>query len=268
MLKLGNLKFGLDSLNVVANGVKTSSVVTEPQLTILTTKGGFNINSTATRAIGLEAGDSIIFLNNIDKVEAAIAARTEDIMNIASENELDLDNPDHVDSIKDALTMWFVAKGYALKTKTGNPIMVTPRLSEKDKKELFDNQVDEIVANNREDLIEKFELSFDASDNEIKSHLSINDVELPKVQSYAGAKLYGNIQGVGVKLNFSDSSIWEQLKADMEDKTAMKRIYNINIANKFTTKFNNGYKMVDVVVYPLGEYTDEKSIRVKKEVTE
>lgn len=269
-MKLGNLTFGLGSLSVVASGVKTSTISTEPQLIALTTKGGFALTPAVTKAMGLVSGDNVIFINNIATVESEIAAKSEEIMAIVADNGLDLENPDDVKALTAALSKWFIAKAYPLKSKTGAPLMVTARLTDKEKQELFDSQVDDIVADNREALIEKFKLAADASDEEIKSHLSVDDVEMPKVQSYAGAKLAsnGNAQGVGLKLNFSDTCTWEQLKADMEDKTAMKRVYTVSLADKFVTKFNDGFEDVDVTVYPLGDYTDEKPIRVGKKDAE
>ena len=269
-MKLGNVSFGLGSLSVVASGVKTSTISTEPQLIALSTKGGFALTPAVTKAMGLVSGDNVIFINNIATVESEIASRSESIMQIVDENNLDLDNPEDVAALTAALSKWFIAKAYPLKSKTGAPIMVSARLTDKEKKELFDSQVDTIVAENRDALIAKFELAADSTDEEIKSHLSVDDLEMPKVQSYPGAKLAsnGNAQGVGLKLNFSDTCTWEQLKADMEDKTAMKRVYAVDLAGKFVTKFNDGYEDVDVTVYPIGDYTDEKPIRVAKKDAE
>ena len=36
----------------------------------------------------------------------------------------------------------------------------------------------------------------------------------------------------------------------------------VDIKNGETGKFNDGHKIVDVIYYPLGEYTDEKPSRV------
>ena len=94
-------------------------------------------------------------------------------MQIVDENNLDLDNPEDVAALTAALSKWFIAKAYPLKSKTGAPIMVSARLTDKEKKELFDSQVDTIVAENRDALIAKFELSADATDEEIKELESI-----------------------------------------------------------------------------------------------
>ena len=48
----------------------------------------------------------------------------------------------------------------------------------------------------------------------------------------------------------------------MKDKTTLKRVFSVDIKNGETGKFNDGHKIVDVIYYPLGEYTDEKPARV------
>lgn len=51
-MKLGNVSFGLGSLSVVASGVKTSTISTEPQLIALSTKGGFTLSSSCYKGYG------------------------------------------------------------------------------------------------------------------------------------------------------------------------------------------------------------------------
>ena len=130
-MKLGNVSFGLGSLSVVASGVKTSTISTEPQLIALSTKGGFALTPAVTKAMGLVSGDNVIFINNIATVESEIASRSESIMQIVDENNLDLDNPEDVAALTAALSKWFIAKAYPLKSKTGAPIMVSARLTDK-----------------------------------------------------------------------------------------------------------------------------------------
>ena len=269
-MKLGNVSFGLDSLNVVASGVKTSTVSNEPQLVALSTKGGFAITPAVSKALNLASGDNIMFVNNSSWAENEVAQRTDQVVAIAQENGLDLDNPVDAQAIVTALTKWFIGKAYAKKTKTGKDVMSPVRLSAEEKAELLKSQLPDIVANNREALIEQFGLASDASDEEIASHVTVDNIATPEAPAYVGAKLAsnGNAQGVGLKLNFSDTCTWEQLKANMEDKTAMKRVYAVDLAGKFVTKFNDGYEDVDVTVYPIGDYTDEKPIRVAKKDAE
>ena len=264
-MKLGNVSFGLDSLNVVASGVKTSTVSNEPQLVALSTKGGFAITPAVSKALNLASGDNIMFVNNSSWAENEVAQRTDQVVAIAQENGLDLDNPVDAQAIVTALTKWFIGKAYAKKTKTGKDVMSPVRLSAEEKAELLKSQLPDIVANNREALIEQFGLASDASDEEIASHVTV-DIATPEAPAYVGAKLAsnGNVPGVGLKLSFSDTSTWEQMKSDLEDKTAVKRVFDIDLKGRVVVKLNNGYEDVDVTLYPVGDYTDEKPVRVGK----
>ena len=259
-MKLGNVSFGLDSLNVVASGVKTSTVSNEPQLVALSTKGGFAITPAVSKALNLASGDNIMFVNNSSWAENEVAQRTDQVVAIAQENGLDLDNPVDAQAIVTALTKWFIGKAYAKKTKTGKDVMSPVRLSAEEKAELLKSQLPDIVANNREALIEQFGLSSDASDEEIASHVTVDNIATPEAPAYVGAKLAsnGNVPGVGLKLSFSDTSTWEQMKSDLEDKTAVKRVFDIDLKGRVVVKLNNGYEDVDVTLYPVGDYTDEK----------
>lgn len=269
-MKLGNVSFGLDSLNVVASGVKTSTVSNEPQLVALSTKGGFAITPAVSKALNLASGDNIMFVNNSSWAENEVAQRTDMVVSIAQENGLDLDNPIDAQSIVTALTKWFIGKAYVKKTKTGKDVMSPVRLSAEEKAELLKTQLPDIVANNREALIEKFNLASDASDEEIASHVTVDDIAAPEAPAYVGAKLAsnGNVPGVGLKLSFSDTSTWEQMKADLDDKTGIKRVFDIDLKGRVVVKLNNGYEDVEVALYPVGDYTDEKPVRVGKKVAD
>lgn len=269
-MKLGNVSFGLDSLNVVASGVKTSTVSNESQLVALSTKGGFAITPAVSKALNLASGDNIMFVNNSSWAENEVAQRTDMVVSIAQENGLDLDNPIDAQSIVTALTKWFIGKAYAKKTKTGKDVMSPVRLSAEEKAELLKTQLPDIVANNREALIEKFNLASDASDEEIASHVTVDDIAAPEAPAYVGAKLAsnGNVPGVGLKLSFSDTSTWEQMKADLDDKTGIKRVFDIDLKGRVVVKLNNGYEDVEVTLYPVGDYTDEKPVRVGKKAAD
>ena len=264
-MKLGNVSFGLGSLSVVNSGAKVVANVA-PQLIALSTKGGFAITPAVSKALVLSTGDNIMFVNNLAWAENAIATRDEEVIKIAEENNLDLDNEVDAQTLLNAITRWFIGKAFAKKTKTGAPVMTTVRMTNEEKEELLANQADSIVAENRDVLIEKFELSADASDEEIKSHLTIDDIAAPETQAFVGAKVAsnGNTPGVGLKLTFSDTSTWEQLKSDLEDKSAVKRAFDVDVKNPVSIKMSNGFEDVDVTLYPVGEYTDEKPSRIGK----
>ena len=264
-MKLGNVSFGLGSLSVVNSGAKVVANVA-PQLIALSTKGGFAITPAVSKALVLSTGDNIMFVNNLAWAENAIATRDEEVVKLAEENNLDLDNEVDAKTLLNAITRWFIGKAYAKKTKTGKDVMSPVRLSAEEKAELLKSQLPDIVANNREALIEQFGLASDASDEEIASHVTIDNIDTPEAPAYVGAKLAsnGNVPGVGLKLSFSDTSTWEQMKSDLEDKTAVKRVFDIDLKDSVVVKLNNGYEDVDVTLYPVGDYTDEKPVRVGK----
>lgn len=264
-MKLGNVSFGLGSLSVVNSGAKVVANV-EPHLIALSTKGGFAITGPVSKALVLASGDNIMFVNNIAWAENAIATRDEQVVALAQENNLDLDNEVDAQTLLNGITRWFIGKAYMKKTKTGAPVMAAIRLNAEEKKTLLDAQIDTIVADNRAALIEKFGLAEDASDDEIKEHVTVDDIAAPETEAYVGAKLAsnGNVPGVGLKLSFSDTSTWEQLKADLEDKASVKRVFSVDVKNPVTTKMNNGYEDIDVALYPIGDFEDEKPSRIGK----
>lgn len=261
-MKINGLSFGI---NAVASGVKNSVVNTEPQLMVYNTKGGFAITGSVSKALGLQPGDNIMFANNIADVESIVMAKENaDVLNYAKENGFDLDTAEGVEACIKALTVWYIAKGVPMFKKDGTEVTVSVRLNKEEKKKIYNENVDSIIAANRAQLIAAYNLSEDATDDEIKEHYTVDEMQNPQTQAFSGCKLTatGNAVGTGLKLSFSDSSNWELLKADMEDKTAFKRVFSVDIKAGETGKFNDGYKIVDVTYYPLGEYTDEKPGRV------
>ena len=87
-MKINGLSFGI---NVVASGVKVSSVITEPVLVASSTKGGFNISGAVSKALGLLPGDNIMFANDAADVEKAVINRVDAIVEFAQNNGFDLD---------------------------------------------------------------------------------------------------------------------------------------------------------------------------------
>lgn len=261
-MKINGLSFGISA---VASRVKSNVVNSEPQLIVATTKGSFSITGSVSKALGLQAGDNIMFANNIADVESIVMAKENaDVLNYAKENGFDLDTAEGVEACVKSLTVWYIAKGVPMFKKDGTEATVSVRLTKEEKKKLYDENVDAIIAANRDQLIAAYNLSDDATDDEIKEHYTVDEMQNPQTQAFSGCKLAanGNAVGTGLKLSFSDTNNWEQIKADMEDKTALKRVFSVDIKNGETGKFNDGHKIVDVIYYPLGEYTDEKPSRI------
>uniref|UniRef100_A0AAU8MIU9 Uncharacterized protein n=1 Tax=Geladintestivirus 3 TaxID=3233135 RepID=A0AAU8MIU9_9CAUD len=261
-MKINGLSFS--SINVVASGVKTSVVSAEPQLIAASTKGSFAITPAVSKALGLQPGDYIMFANNAQDVEAGVANRVDAVVEFANQNGFDLDTPEGVAACVAAGTTWFIAKGVAQFKKDGTPVMVSVRMSKEEKEKFYDENVDALIANNREKLIAQYELPADASDEDIKAHFTVDDMPAPQTQGFAGCKLAanGSQTGVGLKLSFSDTNNWEQLKYNLDDKTAVKRVYDVDIKNPIAdVDYNNGKETVKVTFYALGDYKDEAPSR-------
>jgi len=259
-IKLGNkMSFGFAA---VAAGQKSSTVNAEPRLTVNSTQGKFVVTSPVTKAMNVAAGENIMFLNNIANVEAAIAQRVDDIVNWAEENDVDLDTREGQDAALEAFTMWAIAKGVPQYDSKGNPIMASERYTKEDKQKYIDANADAILEANREVLIER-NGGEDADDETLKSLITVDDIEAPKFHAHTGSKTAttGSSTGVGLQLNFTDTSIWNTLKKDLgEDKEKKNRIFNVLLDESFTAEVNNGKDNVEITAYPIEFLKDEDPI--------
>ena len=259
-IKLGNkLSFGFAA---VAAGQKSSTVNAEPRLTVNSTQGKFVVTSPVTKAMNVAAGENIMFLNNIANVEAAISQRVDDIVNWAEENGVDLDTREGQDAALEAFTMWAIAKGVAQYDSKGNPVMASERYTKEDKQKYIDANAAAILEANREVLIER-NGGEDADDETLISLISVDDIEAPKFHAHTGSKTAttGSSTGVGLQLNFTDTSIWNTLKKDLgEDKEKKNRIFNVLLDESFTAEVNNGKENVEITAYPIELLKDEDPI--------
>lgn len=262
-MKLGNkLQFGI---NAVAAGQKTTTLNALPQLIVNSTLGKFQITSPVSKAMGIAVGDNVMFLNNIAGVEQAIQARTPEVVAYAEENGIDLSTREGEDAVLAACTQWFIAKGVKKYTKVGEPVMASERLTKEDKEKYLDSHRAEIVEANHDALVEQFG---EMSDEELGAQLTIDMIEYPKYHAAEGSKTSttGNATGIGCQLNFTDSAIWNALKADLGDaKEKKNRIFNVLLDDVAETTFNDGCKDVKVLIYPI-EFEEDKDpiVRAKK----
>lgn len=263
MIKLGNkVSFGF---NAVQAGQKSSTVNAEPRLIANSTAGKFVITAPVSKAMQVAVGENVMFLNNIANVEAAIAQRVDDIVNWAEENGVDLDTREGQDAALDAFTVWAIAKGVALYDSKGNPVMATERYTKEDKQKYLDAHRAEIVEANREALIEQYG---DLSDEELAANLTIDNIEAPKFHAHSGSKTAttASATGVGCQLNFTDTSIWNTLKADLGDNKEKKnRNYKVLLEEVFEAEVNNGKENVTISAYPI-EFVEDTDpiVREKK----
>ena len=264
-MKLGNkVQFGFTAVQA---GQKSSTVNAEPRLIVNSTTGKFVITAPVSKAMNIAVGENIMFLNNIANVEAAIQQRVEDVVAWANENGLDLNTREGQDAALKEFTVWAIAKGVLQYDSKGNPVMASVRYTEEDKKKFIAENAAALVAENRAALIER-NGGEDADDETLASLISVDDIESPKYHAATGSKTAttGAATGVGCQLNFTDTAIWNALKADLgENKEKKNRIYAVNFEESFVTQVPNGKENVEVTAYPIEFLNDEDPIvRVAK----
>ena len=258
-MNLGNkVSFGFSA---VVAGQKTSGN-NEPQLIANSTKGKFTVTSPVTRAMGIAVGEYIQFVNNIDQIEAAIVAGNDDIKAIADELGVDLSTREGQIAVVEACTQWGIVKGKAMLDKVGNPIMVSARLTEDEKRAFIAKNAQAILAENRDALIER-NGGQDADDETLLSLIELDEVEYPKVPGFTGSKTAStsNATGVGLQLGFTDSNVWSALKKDLgDDATKKNRIYKVLLDEAVKTVVDGE----ETVIYPIEFQEDADPIRVGK----
>lgn len=264
-MKLGNkVQFGFTAIQA---GQKSSTVNAEPRLIANSTAGKFVITAPVSKALMIAVGENVMFLNNISNVEAAIQQRVEDVVNWAAENGIDLETREGQDAALKEFTVWAIAKGVPQYDSKGNPVMATERYTKEDKQKYIEAHGAEILEANREVLIER-NGGEDADDATLISLISVEDIEAPKYHASTGSKTAtsASATGVGCQLNFTDTAIWNNLKADLgDDKEKKNRVYAVLLDEAFSASVNNGKDNVEITAYPIEFVGDEDPIvREKK----
>lgn len=259
-MKLGNkMQFGFTAVQA---GQKSATVNAEPRLIANSTQGKFLITAPVSKAMGIAVGENIMFLNNISEVENAINQRVDDLVAWAEANGLDLNTREGQDAALKEFTVWAIAKGVLQYDSKGNPVMASIRFTEEDKKKFIAEHAAELVAENRDALIER-NGGEDADDETLASLITVDDIDSPKYHAATGSKTAttGSSTGVGCQLNFTDTAIWGALKADLgDDKDKKNRVYAVVLEEAFATKVPNGKELVEVTAYPIEFLADEDPI--------
>ena len=84
--------------------------------------------------------------------------------------------------------------------------------------------------------------------------VTVDDIKSPETESFTGSKTAttGTATGVGCPLNFTDTSIWNAMKADLgAAKDKKNRVYKVCLDSPETVTVNNGFENIDVVIYPV-----------------
>lgn len=258
------LSFGLGAVNVAKR-----NAVSEPELVVNPTVGGFRITPAVSRALDLTNGGYIMFVSNIDAIEQAIANKDENLVAFCAEENIDMNTPEGVKAIHEAFDEWGIAKGIQMFDKNGNAVKTKERMSKTDKVEYVTNNFDDVL----KAAIENGEPEFAASlqvegiTKEEQIEILANAVNPEQVNKYYGSKCSNssNLSGTGVSLTFSDSAVWGVLKEDLgEEAKKMSRTFEVDIKELREVPYFNGHKEVIVKAAMLGEFKDTESARKSK----
>lgn len=258
------LSFGLGAVNVAKR-----NAVSEPELVVNPTVGGFRITPAVSRALGLTNGGYIMFVSNIDAIEQAITNKDENLVAFCAEENIDMNTPEGVKAIHEAFDEWGIAKGIQMFDKNGNAVKTKERMSKTDKVEYVTNNFDDVL----KAAIENGEPEFAASlqvegiTKEEQIEILANAVNSEQVNKYYGSKCSNssNLSGTGVSLTFSDSAVWGALKEDLgEEAKKMSRTFEVDIKELREVPYFNGHKEVIVKAAMLGEFKDAESSRKSK----
>lgn len=259
------LSFGLGAVNVAKR-----NAVSEPELVVNPTVGGFRITPAVSRALGLTNGGYIMFVSNIDAIEQAIANKDENLVAFCAEENIDMNTPEGVKAIHEAFDEWGIAKGIQMFDKNGNAVKTKERMSKTDKVEYVTNNFDDVL----KAAIENGEPEFAASlqvegiTKEEQIEILANAVNPEQVNKYYGSKCSNssNLSGTGVSLTFSDSAVWGALKENLgEEAKKMSRTFEVDIKELREVPYFNGHKEVIVKAAMLGEFKDTESTRKSKD---
>lgn len=238
------------------------NVVVDPQIIATSTLGQFRLTAPVTRILGIAPGDYVTFINNIDQVNQAIAANAPEIVEFAEANGLALGSVELSIAVHKEFDVWAIAKGYGLYTPNGVPQTVKERLSKKDKMTRvaarFEEYLEMALASGNEELTAALTREGITKEEQMDVLVTvIEGVEVPKFQGSKCANPSG-LTGAGVPVTFTDTNVWSQLKADMENAEDVNRAFSIDLGSVETIELFNGYEMVKVQIVTLGEYADGK----------
>ena len=263
-MKLG-IKF---NVNAVLAGQKSSLMNATPQLIAKSTSGQFTITSPVSKALAIAAGENVMFLNNIAGIEALIQSQPDELVNYCNENGWDINTPEGQEALIKDQTVWYIAKGVALFKRSGEPLLSTIRVTKEEKlAQIAEHGVEMIAAMSEEDKAAfAAAKGLEGADNEaLAAALTPEDIPSPTCPAAAGSKTAATAQatGIGLQLNFTDTAIWDALKADLgESKDKFNRVFDVKLDAPEEAEYNNGKENVTLTIYPL-EFVEDKTPMVR-----
>lgn len=264
MKTFGKLAFGFSAVSAGQRNVSYES-----ELVAGANAGSFRITPPVSKALLLQHGDNIMFVTNADNIDAAIRDKAPEVVEFCTANGLDIDSMEAAIAIHKEFDMWGIAKGIQEFDSKGNPKTTRERMTKADKAKYVDNHFEKCLesarASENEELVAALNRE-EATEEELKAVL-IEAIQGDEVAKYKGSKCANpaSTTGTGVSLTFTDSNVWNQLKADMGDTAEkLNRVFAIDVENLVDAEIFNGHENVAVKVAVLGESKEEKPIRVGK----
>lgn len=266
MKTFGKTSFGFAA---VTSGVR--AITYEPELVVTTTAGGFRITPPVSKALLLKSGDNIMFINNIDNITDAINKRNPELIQFCDEKGLDIESPEAAAAIHAEFDMWAIAKGIQEFDSKGVAKTVRERLTEDDRKRYVDANyeamVESVMESSNEELKEA--VSREGITREEVIAILAPSVQGAIVNKFKGSKVANpsGMTGIGTSLTFSDSNVWNMMKAEMgEDAKKKNKVYSVDIDNLVDAKIDDGHKNVIVKAAPLTGFKLEDAVsRSKKD---
>lgn len=264
MKTVKSLNFGFSAVNA---GQRNVSV--EPQVIAVSTEGNFRMTAPVSRALGIANGEYVMFLSNVDNIDAAIAQKDPQIVEFCKANELELGSAEAAIAIHKEFDAFAIAKGVKEFDTKGNVKSITERLTKNDKLKFVAQNFNEMLeaALEQADDATKDALSRDGVTKEEQMEILtafVTPRELPKFKGSKVANPAG-LTGIGTSLNFTDSNVWKQLKVDLgDDAEKFNRVYDVDVEDLQDVVINDGYKDVTVKAIILGDYTDKEPARIGK----
>lgn len=244
------LAFGFNA--VVAGQRK---VVDTPEIVALTTNGGFRISRPVSKALNIQHGEYIQFIQNVDQVQAAISSRAEIYTSFCESKGFDVESDEAAAAFHKEYDMWGIVKGYALFNDKGIAQTCTDRLTKADREAYAAKNYDELLAAAMEQGSDELKDGIAAADGNKEEIIKLlaTVVRGEEKQKFSGSKVANTSEmlGAGVVLNFTDSNVWNILKTGLgEDASKKARKFPIDLDSMTTVELYNGYQSIEVPCLP------------------
>lgn len=268
MKQFSKVSFGF---GVVTAGQRNVSY--EPELVVTSNPGSFRITPPVSKALLIAHGDNVMFIHNIDQIDAAIQENNADLVKFCEEKGLEFGSDAANIAIHNEFDLWAIAKGITEFDEKGNKKMTRVRMTKEDKRKYVEANFEACLENAKNIGNEEFVAALTRegiTEEEVKS-LLIEALQGDEVLKRTGSKAANpaGMTGYNVTLGFTDSNVWNQMKADLkENADKVNRVFEVNIDELIDVSIFDGHKNVTVKAAVLGNYKDEKPSRSAKKENE